>query len=217
MADIIVDVVTPATSYALVTLEELKAMLNIPATDTSEDAMLQLWIDQYSDVIATMCNRVFGKETVTEIWTGDLEPFDSPRLFLTRYPVKAADIISVESPEGLAMDPAGYNLDSKCGKLKVRAGYAWSEPIVVSYTGGYDLPTEAPPALKAALGLAVSTARIRQHQAVVSGVRSISHRESRVMFFDVNATAAKLGTTNPVGSLPAALGPLLYHYTRIYV
>ena len=66
MADVWVKVLTPADSYALLTLDEIKAILNLPLTDTAEDAQLQMWIDQYSDVIATMCNRVFAYEAVEE-------------------------------------------------------------------------------------------------------------------------------------------------------
>ena len=62
MADISIKVLQPAESYALLTLEELKVILNLPLTDVSEDPQLQMWIDQYSDVIATMCNRVFAYE-----------------------------------------------------------------------------------------------------------------------------------------------------------
>jgi hypothetical protein len=98
MADIWVKVLQVADSYALQTLDELKPMLGIPLTNTSEDAQLQMYIDQYSDVIATMCSRTFAYETVAETWRGDLPPFDSPRLFLSHYPVADADIVSVESP-----------------------------------------------------------------------------------------------------------------------
>ena len=55
------------------------------------------------------------------------------------------------------------------GKERTNAGIAgklqffdatWSEPIRVTYTGGYDLPEDAPPALKQALALIVNSARI---------------------------------------------------------
>ena len=111
MADIWIKVLVPADSYALLTLEELKVILNVPLTDTSEDLQLNIWIEQYSDVIATMCNRVFGYETVEETWRGDLPPFDAPRLFLTHYPVADADIASVESPRGSA---------ARSGELRAR-------------------------------------------------------------------------------------------------
>ena len=41
MADISIKVLQPADSYALLTLDELKVILNLPVTDTSEDAQLQ--------------------------------------------------------------------------------------------------------------------------------------------------------------------------------
>ena len=138
MADIWIKVLVPADSYALLTLEELKVILNLPPTDTSEDVQLNIWIEQYSDVIATMCNRVFGYETVEETWRGDLPPFDAPRLFLTHYPVADADITSVELPRGSVLDPANYELESVSGKLRING--AWAEPVTVTYSGGYHLP-----------------------------------------------------------------------------
>src|SRR4249920_147290 len=98
MADIWVKVLTPADSYALLTLDELKVILNLSPTDAGEDARLQMWIDQYSDVVATMCNRVFAYEKVAETWRAGSPPFDRERLFLTHYPVADADLETVESP-----------------------------------------------------------------------------------------------------------------------
>ena len=148
MADIWVKVLEPADSYALLTLDELKAILGLSATDTSEDEQLNMWIDQYSDVVATMCNRVFAKEKVAETWRGDTMPFDCPRLFLTHYPVADADIESVESPRGSAHRSVALRDRKRIRQAAhrrrmVRAGHR--RPI----RGGYELPDEAPAALKA--------------------------------------------------------------------
>ena len=216
MADIWVKVITPADSYALVALDELKAMLDIAPTDTSEDAMLQMWIDQYSDVVATMCNRVFAYETVEETWRGDLLPFDTPRLFLTHYPVADADITAVESPRGSILDPASYELETASGKLRI-AG-AWAEPVTVTYSGGYDLPEEAPPALKAATGLLIQAARMQARMNATSGIRSIVHRESRVQFFDpVQVLGSKGGAAAPLQGATDTVNALLYKYMRFHV
>ncbi|MHC2396483.1 hypothetical protein ACVMGC_001027 [Bradyrhizobium barranii subsp. barranii] len=51
MADITVKVLEPAESYDLATLNELKVMLGIDPANTTDDAMLQLWISQYSDCL----------------------------------------------------------------------------------------------------------------------------------------------------------------------
>ena len=159
MADVWVKVLTPADSYALLTLDELKSIINVPLSDTSEDAQLQMWIDQYSDVVATMCNRVFAYETVAETWRSESPPFDRSTLFLTRYPVADVDLTTVESPRGSTLDPASYEVENTSGKLRIEG--AWTEPVTVTYSGGYHLPDEAPPALKAATGLLIQAARLQ--------------------------------------------------------
>lgn len=213
MADIWVKVITPAESYDLLTLDELKLILNIPASDTSEDEQLKQWIEHYSDIVATMCNRVFAKETVEETWRGDTMPFDSPRLFLTHYPVADDDIEAVESPRGSSIDPAAYEIENRSGKMRIEG--AWSEPVTVTYTGGYDLPDEAPPALKQATGLLIQGARAQRTAAAVSGIKSITHRESRVQFMDPNAALNKTG--GALGEAAETVNALLYKYMRFYV
>jgi hypothetical protein len=217
MADISVNVITPADSYDLATLDEVKVMLGISPTDTSEDGLLQVWITQYSDVIATMCHRTFAKEQVIETWRGDTKPFDTDngRVFLTHYPVSPTDIVSVTGPDGTDLSGT-YELENKSGKLQL-FNTSWSEPIRISYTGGYDLPEEAPPALKQALGLIVQMARVWQSRSLTAGVRSISHRESRVQFFDIFQELSKMGAPGPIGMASAMVQPLLSAYIRYYV
>src|SRR6516164_2635304 len=110
MADRVIDVLTEATTYDLVSLDELKTMFGILLTDTSQDAILSEYITQYSDVIATYCNRVFAYEEVSEIWR--CVEYDQTngmtRLFMSHYPLDAAKIITVESPTGDDLDPATY-------------------------------------------------------------------------------------------------------------
>jgi hypothetical protein len=217
MADITVNVITPAVSYDLATLDEIKTLIGISLTNTSEDAVLALWITQYSDVIATLCNRVFAKETVAETWRGDTMPYDTDngRIYLTHYPVASADITSVTGPDGSSLI-GGYELENHSGKMQFFTT-AWGEPIRVTYSGGYNLPDETPPALKQALALLVQNARIWQSRALTSGVRSISHRESRVQLFDINAAIAKMaGGAGPLGMANSMVAGLLYKYTRFY-
>jgi len=209
MADIWVKVLTPATSYALLTLDELKAILNVPPTDTSEDAQLQMLIDQYSDVVATMCNRVFAYETVEETWRCS----DSPRLFLTRYPVADADLVSVESPRGSVLDPTIYELENASGKLRIEG--AWAEPVTVTYSGGYALPDDAPPALKAATGMLIQAARGQAR--MTSGLRSVMHGDTRVQYFDPVQMFGKAGLAAPLQAATDTIDTMLYKYMRIYV
>jgi hypothetical protein len=213
MADISVKVLTPADSYALLTLDELKAILNVPLTDTSEDAQLQMWIDQYSDAIATLCNRVFAYEQVAETWRGDLPPFDTPRLFLTRYPVADADITAVESPRGSVLDPASYEIENASGKLRIEG--AWTEPVMVTYSGGYRLPDEAPPALKAATGLLIQAARAQARLSGTAGVRLIMHQDTRVQYSDPVQMYGKVGS--PIQAATDTVADMLGKYMRFYV
>jgi hypothetical protein len=209
MADIWVKVLQAADSYALLTLDELKAILNVPLTDTSEDAQLQMLIDQYSDVIATMCNRVFAYESVEETWRCS----DSPRLFLTRYPVADADLVSVESPRGSILDPAGYEIENSSGKLRIDG--AWSEPVTVTYSGGYQLPDDAPQALKAATGMLIQAARGQAR--MTGGLRSVMHGDTRVQYFDPVQMFGKAGLAAPLQTATDTIDSMLYKYMRIYV
>ena len=173
---------------------------------------LAMWITQYSDVIATMCNRVFAKEKVAETWRGDAPPYENYRIFLTHYPVADADIESV-TVSGSLVDPLGYEIENRSGKVTIPA---FNDPIVVTYTGGYDLPEEAPDALKQALALLVQAGRTHLARGMTSGIRSISHRESRVMFFDALAGGVK-SANSPLAVAGETVDALLYHYIRFHV
>ncbi|HEV8466013.1 MAG TPA: hypothetical protein VGQ63_13555 [Pseudolabrys sp.] len=212
MADITVKVLEEAASIDLCTLDEMKMMLGIATTITTDDEALAMWITQYSDVIATMCNRVFAKEKVTETWRGDAPPYENYRIYLTHYPVADDDLEAV-TVSGTLVDPVDYELENRTGKLTLRGCY---DPIVVTYTGGYDLPDEAPEALKQALALLVQAGRTHLARAMTSGIRSISHRESRVMFFDALAGGVK-SANSPLAVAGETVDALLYHYMRFNV
>ena len=212
MADTTIKVITPATSFALMTLDEVKAAYGIDPANTTHDAQLQMLIDQYSDIIATMCNRTFAKETVEETWRGDAPPYENYRIFLSHWPVDPADVDTVYAPGGTLIDPASYEIETASGKLTLLGSF--SEPIIVTYTGGYDLPDEAPPALKAALQLMVQQAGAQMARGLTTGVRSISHKDSRVMYFDPTATS-KIGHTLQIGG--DTISALLSAYMRFQV
>src|SRR5580765_7645807 len=167
MADVTVKVLEPADSYALLTLDEIKLAFGIDPADTSQDAQLQMLIDTYSDVIATMCKRTFVKEKVMETWRGDPPPYENNRIYLTHYPVADADIESVSSPDGSVIEAANYEIENATGKLSLAGSSAAN--IVVTYTGGYDCPSDTPPALKAAAQLMIQGARAQV--ARTAGIR----------------------------------------------
>lgn len=214
MADIIIKILTPATNFALLSLEELKIMLGITSTDTSNDVQLQQDIDWYSATVSQITNRVFAKEKLRETW----RELGSRRVFLSHWPVKEDDIESIESPRGTLMPGADYELEERSGKLSLFA--AREEPIVVTYTGGLDLPDESPDDLKSATAILIRQARLAAARAVTAGIRSISHKESRVMFADpnqVNNSAASGATGGGGMEAIKAVQALLYHYSRLEV
>lgn len=212
MADVTVKIITPADSFDLMTLEELKESMQI--TDTTQDAALQEMITRYSDVVSVMCNRVFGKETVRETWRCVGSDCPGTRLFLSHWPVKEEDVTLVAAPIGVPLDPAAYELEERSGKLTL-FGNAQTE-IVVTYTGGFILPDEAPPALKQACEVLIRTGKSEQQRQATSGIRSLSHKEARVMFFDPAASQSKQTSSTSSGFNPAVQS-LLMSYVRLQV
>ena len=72
--------------------------------------------------------------------------------------------------------------------------------------------------MKQALALIVQYARMWQSRQLTSGVRSISHRESRVQFFDVNSSLARMqGGSGPMAYANSLVTPFLSAYMRHYV
>lgn len=191
MADVTVKVITPATNFDLLTLDEAKLLLGIASGDTSQDELLQMQISINSAYVSEICNRTFARETVTETWR---EIYDG-RLFLTHWPVKEADIESVSSA-GYSWPVEAYELEEASGKLSNVTIYAaestaWAQSVIVTYTGGFILPDEAPLPLKQATVMLMREERVTAQQSAVAGIRQLTHKDSRVMFFDVNAAIAK--------------------------
>ena len=129
----------------LITLDDLKLELGI--TGTTEDAALQARITRLSDQIAEYCDRIFALIEVEETFAFNsaarMCPHGGPQpipLVLMQYPVTE---IAMLTRDGVAIDPAEYDLNSASGLLWPRAGQ-WSGRIVASYSGGYSLPDDAP-------------------------------------------------------------------------
>jgi hypothetical protein len=209
MVDIITKILTPADTYDLLTLDAIKLAMGIPPTDTSQDAQLAEDITRYSDVISSLCNRVFAREEVRETW----RCLGSRRMFLSHWPAAEADIASVESPRGSTLDPSVYEFEEQSGKLELFE--TRSEPIVVTYTGGYNLPEDAPPALRQVCEIMLLEGRALRRSFGSSGIRSISHRESRVMFFDPLVSGAR--AAQQFGYSINSINSLLSAYIRFEV
>jgi hypothetical protein len=241
VADRTIKVITPATESDLLTLDEAKQWLNIPLTDTSQDAMLEMMISTFSSEIAQRLNRhptvTLGKEEVSEVWRETM----NGRLFLSHWPVKETDIVSVTVGD-VAIAPmrrlngalvpmrlntrdailatGDYELEEASGKLSnISVGGSqsapWNHPVTVHYSGGYSLPDEAPLELKHAVVMLIREEKIRMLQMQTAGIRQISHKEARVSFFDPNALLIR--SVSMKSPTIQAIESILTHFMRFEV
>jgi hypothetical protein len=215
MADVtILDVAVPATEFDLVTLEECKIGLGLSLTsvDPLLDQQLAFLISTQSAVVAGMCNTVFAKETLTESWREIETSSRGRRVFLTHWPVKNADVETVTiSNAYAALIPGEWELEEKSGKLSYYVGY--DEPAVITYTGGYLLPDEAPPALKQATIAMVREQRRQIMLGNLEGIRSLSHKSARVQFYDpTKLMAMGVGGTAAEQAVSRLLRPFIRYW-----
>lgn len=205
MADVTVNVIEPADEFAFMTVDELKKALGITSSSPASDDQWDWLIDANSATIAEICNRVFAKEKVVETW----RELINHRVFLTHYPVKAEDIESVTTAGNARLD---YELEEASGKLSIFTGM--TEPVTITYTGGFVLPDEAPMPLKQALTLMAANWKAQLAMVQVTGVRMIAHKEARVMFHTPTAAPTSTGS---MGGVPPAVESILTQYMRFWV
>jgi hypothetical protein len=215
MLSYITEVITPSQNWALVTLYEAKIALNIPQSTTASDEQLELLIKWASEEIAIMCNRNFAHETVTERFD-DFSSLSPPRLHLAYAPVK--NVVSI-SDAGNTLLTSDYTLNPAGGVIMMEGG--WTGPTEITYEGGYDLPFQAPPGLGQAAMLLMKEAYYSNIRGD-SSIRSISHKESRVMYFDPNAAnkgggGGGSGVAAPGTAARKAVDRLLQRYTRFFI
>lgn len=147
---------TAAVSKDLTILANVKAECGI--TGTAEDANIETWIDQASSACSSYCNRVFGKETVTETFRNRFSYLDrnanrADSILLSRNPVTA--IISVTQDNTLLTQDVDYELDPTEGILyrldSNQNSIQWSfSKLAVNYTAGWDLLGTLPQAIERA-------------------------------------------------------------------
>ncbi len=212
----VVSVTTPAKAHNLVTPYEVKVGLKISTSDDTYDEMIEMLIDQASQEIATICNRVFAKETVVETLR-DI-PEDRVELFMSRYPITKVNSVT---ENGTALtEGTDYEMEAVTGRL-IRLDSVWTEPVIVDYVGGYECPFDVPDDLRRA---AMMYTREAYYQVIRGdqSVRMISHKESRIIYFDPNTALRGLGAGGGGMSMFAtptqrALRNMLNHYTRFAV
>jgi len=199
-----------APDKALVTLYEAKVSLRLPTNGTTNDELLKFAINRASDEVNWTCARDFAYETVIEKFHEILNPIT--RLYLSRYPVKPEEVVSIDVNNS-SIDPATYEVDEQSGKVTILGGI-WAEDVTVTYSGGYKIPQGVPPALRQACLLLTREAYYSSLRGDPS-VRSITHKESRIMYFDPNA--ALKGSAGAGGGTPAAKAAeaLLFNFMKV--
>lgn len=210
----IINVITAADSQDLTTLDEMKAMLRIPPTDTLSDALLGQLITDISETVARMCNRIFGFEEVEETYF-QLSDDASRRLYLTRWPVVLADI-SLFTSDGndLLSAPEEWVLEEATGTLYRRPDFGpWGGTIDVVYSGGYKLPDDAPGPLKFAAQALIREGHMSWlRNPALYGVRQTRHKESSQTYYPPN-----LVSTLGVSETWRGVQSILNKYVRLWV
>lgn len=140
-------VVTPAPSLGLVTLEELKTVLGIADTDTSQDTMLQLQIDSVSAAIDNYCSRTFVRQTYRDQirharnWLRMGAPLQTRQLPIATA-TDGTPVLTI-TEDGNALDPVFFEVELGTGELyrldsMGNMGFWCSSQIVVDYDAGFD-------------------------------------------------------------------------------
>jgi hypothetical protein len=194
---------TDSAGPDLISLDDLKFALGIEGT--TEDAALQAAITMQSRIIAEYCDRRFGLAEAIETFTFDRSENMLPRqaLTLSLYPV--VNITEVSTAGATAAD---YDLDPASGRLWT--GGCWAETVVaVLYSGGYDLPEEAPARLQQAVIQAVNEGRTSGTRD--PSIREVQHGDTRVSYFTPSLSTASSGY------LSAPVIDLIKPYRRLYV
>lgn len=208
-------VITPAQDISLVTLYETKIAMNLTTSnDEILNDQLELMIKWASAEVAVICNRTFAKETVEETYS-ELDSNGTNRIFLSHYPV--IEIDSVDDGGTVLTEDIDYSVDASSGRL-TRLGASWSDPVTVTYTGGYDLPNDSPIALQQAAMMMTKEAYTASSPSGGAAIRMVAHKESRVMYYDPNKSTSSSSSSSSSGS-PArrATADLLKHFIRIWV
>ena len=190
----------------LVSLDDLKLALGIEGT--TEDATLAAAITFQSRIIAEYCERRFGLAEVVETFTFDRyeDMLQRQALTLSLYPV--VEVTEVLSAGTGATD---YSFDPVSGRLWMANGYCWVDTVTVSYSGGYDLPEEAPARLQRAVIDAVNAGRTSSYRDPT--IREVQHGDARVSYF----TPSVSSTTGSSDFLSAAAAELIKPYRRLHV
>jgi hypothetical protein len=138
-------IVTPADSLDLVTLDQAKDALGIPATDTSKDAQIQQHITSTSNAINNWCDRIFAVQTYRDQVRNACGDWGEP-VVTRQYPFVLDDSgvpLVVVTEDSVALDATTLETDTDTGRLYRLDGAgslaSWASTLlVVDYTAGFN-------------------------------------------------------------------------------
>ena len=149
----IVEIVSPAESELLTTLERVKAELQI-ATDANDEILEAKIAEASSDIQAAVGKRLPREDVKETFWHDDDRHLQrvahfgnraQATLILNRTPVSAIASVTVDD---LVLAPSEYRLDPDAGLLDrlstdgIPRAWCFCKSMIVAYTGGYALPGE---------------------------------------------------------------------------
>lgn len=196
----------------LITLEDLKVELGITTDD--EDAALETRITRASKFMAEQCDRRFAFAHAIETFTFDRDEVLSWRqnLTLRLYPIFEFESVTaggVELEEGVSF---GFNSQNGQFWLIGQTWFGtWPGSLVVTYSGGYDLPDDAPIGLQNAVIALIRDARIAttESDSSAGALRQVTHGDLSVGYY-----APSTSTGAAAGVLPSGIDDIIAFYKR---
>lgn len=140
-------------SNALVDLNSAKLFVKIPTSVTSQDSLMEGFINEASDLIEKYCNRKFRQKTITEVYDGGR----TSEILLHQWPVTNVVNLWEDSeklfPTETLIDPSDYRIvtdqDQEGISIEKLSGvFARGKGTVkVEYTFGYNDFSDVPSGL----------------------------------------------------------------------
>lgn len=199
--------------YDLTTLDNVLSDLGLSGLDSGDLDTIESQITRFSKMVGELAGRTFAQQTVLETFHVDYSPLALP-VFLKRYPV--SEVISVQVDDVVA-DPSRYEVDTERGLVWFTDDIRCARKIEVTYTGGYNLPDDAPSALEQAVIELIREQRRRaaltsETGADLSNIRETVHGDTRVTY----GTGAALSVSS-AGVVPFTVLDLIAPYKARYV
>ena len=131
--------VTPAAERNLVTLDDLREQLRVRPGDVANDAWLEKVIARSSLAAERYCNRIFTKQTYSDVFMAGVTGLAGEPMILSQAPVDPASLeITLD---GGVMTAGDYALEPLAGHLwRTGGGQAWVNTAgqSVVYDAGFD-------------------------------------------------------------------------------